>query len=175
VELLGSCYLGWVKVQPEDSVTPGWMFGPDLRLEAVTDASTPSAAPVEATMSAGGSEPTAQAAPPAAPQRIPTVVALTPTPLPAPPPAQRQALTVQVQLVATAAQPLANVRVQLVNVFGDVLAEAVTRADGTIDLPADVAPGTALFVRVPALGLSAPVDPSKPNLTITVPTQEAGA
>lgn len=31
VALLGSCYRGWVKVQPDDSVTPGWMWSPLLR------------------------------------------------------------------------------------------------------------------------------------------------
>jgi hypothetical protein len=35
VKLLGECYRGWVKVQPMDSVTPGWMWAPTLRPEAL--------------------------------------------------------------------------------------------------------------------------------------------
>jgi hypothetical protein len=45
-QLLGECYRGWVKVQPADSVTPGWMWGPDLRpeeLEAPPAATAPTA------------------------------------------------------------------------------------------------------------------------------------
>ncbi len=48
---------------------------------------------------------------------------------------------------------VAGLRVQLVNAFGDALAEGVTTATGEVTLTRDVEPNTALFVQVPGLGI----------------------
>lgn len=122
----------------------------------------------------------------------PRVVALQATLAPAPAQAQRISLAVSVLLVnsgTTAAvtplaigagtptpragglPPLAGMRVQLVNAFGDVLAEAITPESGEVTLRRDLAPGTAVFIRVPSPGLQVPVDTKQPAsaLTITLP------
>jgi hypothetical protein len=67
--------------------------------------------------------------------------------------------------------PLAGMRVQLVNAFGDVLAEAITPDSGEVTLRRDLAPGTAVFIRVPSPGLQIPVDTKQlaSALTITLP------
>jgi hypothetical protein len=69
-------------------------------------------------------------------------------------------------------QRLAAIRVQLVNAFGDTLAEGVTPTNGQITLRRDLAPGIAVFVRVPALGLQVAVDPAQPDLTIRVAQED---
>jgi hypothetical protein len=130
---------------------------------------------------------------PATPTPVPQVVVTRldpmPQPLPtAPPP--RQTLTLSITLVvATApplptpapglprptpipAPPLGGVRVQLVNVFGDVLAEAVTPPNGTVRLTREVAADAAVFVRVPAVGLQVRLDLAQPILTLAIPMGE---
>ncbi len=123
----------------------------------------------------------------------PRVVALQTTPAAAPAQAQRISLAVSVLLVNSGATtatatplaigagtptpragglpPLAGMRVQLVNAFGDVLAEAITPESGEVTLRRDLAPGTAVFIRVPSPGLQIPVDTKQPAsaLTITLP------
>jgi len=70
---------------------------------------------------------------------------------------------------------LDGVRVQLVDALGDVLAEGVTRDGGRLVLARDLAPMTAVWVRVPAVGITAPVpSPQPPTLTILVPTNRPG-
>lgn len=66
-------------------------------------------------------------------------------------------------------RPLAQVRVQLVTVFGDVLAEALTGTNGQVRLSRDLAPTIATYIRVPALGIQAPINPEQPAIRITVP------
>jgi len=61
------------------------------------------------------------------------------------------------------------VRVQLVNAFGDVLAEAVTGPSGRIALTRELAPSSALFVRLPTAGLEVAVDPRQSAITIALP------
>ena len=67
--------------------------------------------------------------------------------------------------------PLAGIRVQLVDAFGGVLAEAITPDSGEVTLRRDLAPGTAVFIRVPSPGLQVPVDLNQPasQLTIALP------
>jgi hypothetical protein len=62
-------------------------------------------------------------------------------------------------------------RVQLINAFGDVLAEAITPDSGEVTLRRDLAPGTAVFIRIPGPGLHIPIDTKQlaPTLTITLP------
>jgi len=124
---------------------------------------------------------------------VPRVVALQATLAPAPALPQRISLAVSVLLVNSGATtatatplaigagtptpragglpPLAGMRVQLVNAFGDVLAEAITPDSGEVTLRRDLAPGTAVFIRVPSPGLQVPVDTKQPAsaLTITLP------
>ena len=66
-------------------------------------------------------------------------------------------------------QPVAGVRVQLVNVFGDLLAESLTDAQGTAQLRRDVRPGDALAVRIPAWGVELPLAADQTRLIVTIP------
>ena len=123
----------------------------------------------------------------------PRVVALQATPAAAAAPVQRISLAVSVLLLNSGAttatatplavgaltptpraggmSPIAGMRVQLVNAFGDVLAEAITPDSGEVTLRRDLDPGTAVFIRVPSPGLHIPVDTKQPasTLTITLP------
>jgi hypothetical protein len=103
------------------------------------------------------------------------------------PPVARVPIALQVTVVATDTPPAAGstfgmasptpdmrlpvpgVRVQLVNAFGDLLAEGVTDAGGIIRLSRDVRPGDALAVRVPAWGVELPVAADQATLIITIP------
>ncbi|HEX9373276.1 MAG TPA: hypothetical protein VF897_19850 [Roseiflexaceae bacterium] len=165
---------------------PGWVYGPDLR--AVNSATTATTMPAPG-QAATSSASTATAASPT--PSLPQVTALESAPLPPQPsPAPRVPLTVAVRVVAAQMPPinststaaragatpipgpqrrLGGVRVQLVDVFGDVLTEAMTAANGEVTLTRDVAPETAVLVRVPALGLQYPIDRAQPALTIAIP------
>jgi hypothetical protein len=179
VTLLGQASGAWVRVQPEGGVVPGWVHGPDLHtLEPAAEANS-----VEATPVVSPAPVTPEPAPAA---RLPIVATLEPLP-PAPSTAESRAvLTVEVHLFATPGQspgsgtrritpppdqqrPLGGVRVQLVTVFGDVLAEALTPASGVVTLTRDLPVQAAVLVRLPALGLQFPVDRSQPTLAIAVP------
>jgi hypothetical protein len=65
--------------------------------------------------------------------------------------------------------PVAGVRVQLVNVFGDLLAESQTDAEGEAALRRDVRPGDALAVRIPAWGIELPLAADQTRLILTIP------
>ena len=160
VALLGACYLGWVKAQPAGSVTPGWMFAPDLALLEGGGAAGASAAPATAP----------QAATP--PTRPLQVVRVTPAPAPLPTPARRQALSIAVRVVSQAGEPRANVRLVLADAFGQRLTDALTPADGRVLFTPDIAPGSALWLQLPAAGISTAIDPAAPALTITLPGEE---
>ncbi len=187
VTLLGQALGAWVRVQPEDGVVPGWVYGPDLRaLSTTPTATTPPASGQTATPNA----PTAVSPISPTPTPLPYVTALDPVPLAPPTPAPREPLALTVRIVAANAppinptpnagragatlipgsqRPLAGVRVQLVTVFGDVLTEAITPASGEVTLTRDLPPGMAMLVRMPALGLQSAVDHAQPVLTIAVP------
>jgi hypothetical protein len=123
----------------------------------------------------------------------PHITALQPTPAAALAPTQRLPLAVSVVLVnstpfgdnRTATPPrvgagtptpraggmrsIVGKRVQLVNAFGDVLAEAVTPENGEVTFTRDLDPDTAISIRVPAIGLEVPVDVKQPVVTIAIP------
>jgi hypothetical protein len=166
VTLLGSCYLGWVKVQPDDSVTPGWMYAPDLRLKATTDSASPTPDTTPA-----GDQPYDQSSP--APPTPLQVVALPPVPAPIPTPARREALAVMVRLSDSRKQPVAGVRVQLVSALGETLADAVSPASGPVTFAVDLPPDTAVTVSLPAFGVSAPVDRADPSIAFVLPLEAA--
>jgi len=66
-------------------------------------------------------------------------------------------------------QPIGGVRVQLVNVFGDVLAEGLTTTQGVVTLTRDVRPDDALLVRMPAWGVELPLATDESSLVVTIP------
>src|SRR6185436_7056439 len=92
VRLLGQCYRGWVKVQPADSVTPGWMWAPNLRPETIeatpgptgaasasgTPGTRPSSAPAGMQQPASGGATVT----PTVPILAPVLTPLEPLPLP---------------------------------------------------------------------------------------------
>lgn len=108
-------------------------------------------------------------------------------PAPAPPPAERVPFSLTVTVVAsdhppTASsalgfatptpdlrQPVARVRVQLLTIFGDVLAEGLTDVGGVTQLRRDMRPGDALLVRIPAWGVELPLAPNQTHLILTIP------
>lgn len=189
VTLLGQSSGAWVRVQPADGVVPGWVWGPDLALVAPEDTSTTAATISPDLMATAGTPTPATPAPDPSPatRRTLRVEPLDSLPAPAPPPSpQRITMTVTVTVVQsdgspgvnqptttpTAQPPLAGVRLHLVNAFGDVLAEAVTPASGRVTLTTAILPTTALFIRVPALGVVVPVDPAQPDIRFVLPNRE---
>lgn len=170
VELIGSCYGGWVKVRPAGAVTPGYMWAPDL---ALVEAST---APVTASPEAADGTGTSPAAPapartaaPAAPAATSLEVqAIPPEPIPPAAPVSTIQVSVPVKITFASGSGLTGVRVQLVNALGDVLAEAPTAANGMVTVTGTVAPGTALRVVVPSLGVDA-IAQNGQEILITLP------
>jgi len=178
VALLGSCYLGWVKVRPMTAVSPGWMYAPDLELLEVTgsapnagnqpDATAGPLAPQPTIAPADAGVPT-NAQPTASPVQI---VALPTSALPAPTALPRQALTVAVQLLDEKNTSRAGVRVQLVDVLGSVLREGATNDQGSITLVADLPASAAVWVQIPAASVTVLVDRAKPALALVIPGSE---
>lgn len=184
VLLTGTAAGGWVEIETEDGVLPGWIRARDLRRLPNGAAATPTAGPVAP--SDDGAEPTPAAN--GGPSTLPLVVtAIEPPPPPAAPPTlQRVPLSVKVRVVtgdvseaqgspqkAAAYPPLAGVRVQLVSAFGDVLTDALTDANGEVTLAVTVLPGTATRVRLPGIGVAAAVEERNTTITIVVPEPAA--
>jgi len=190
----------WVSVESAASILPGWVRFSDIqRASAAVEAhATPGTATPPSQLAAGTASATATmpsavptsapGAPAAAAQVV--VTALDPAlPAPGPAPASRLPYTLAVTVVATnrppgsggtlgfatpapdMRQPVGRVRVQLVSVFGDVLAEGLTDAAGTVQLRRDVRPGAALHVRMPAWGVELPVEPVQTTLIVTIPEE----
>jgi hypothetical protein len=167
VFLLGSCYLGWVKVRPATAVSPGWMYAPDLELIEVTshtgDAAEPDPTPDMAE--------TATEEPPSN-LLVPRPIRIQPLPTaPVPPPTAlpRQALSITVLVVDEERMPRPHIRVQLIDVLGRVRREGATDAAGRLTLVADLAASAAAWVQIPAAGLTVQFDRSAPEMTIVVP------
>jgi len=176
----------WVSATTEESVLPGWILGTDLRRVKASQATTvvsptaslpaQSAPAVPATPMPGGTS--------AESIRVREDAPLPLEPGPAAPP--RASLTVSVTLIVAPtlspapgasgrtptpapATPLAGLRVQLIDAFGDLLAEAISGANGQVTFTHDIAVGSGLAVRIPATGLEAPIDPKEPVITIAIP------
>jgi hypothetical protein len=198
VEVRGPVVGMWVSVTYADSLLPGWIWGTDLQwlrdeVAATMTAQPTSGAPLASTASSGPSSTlprhTALAGTPTptVPRvqvRVQPLDPALPPPLPTPAPRVAFALTVQVVQgepppteaafgLATPtpdrSQPLAGMHVQLVNAFGDVLAEARTDAQGTVRLSRDLLPDEAVWARLPAWGLAIPVERTQAELLITLP------
>ncbi len=60
-------------------------------------------------------------------------------------------------------------RVQLIDAFGDLLAEAISGANGQVTFTHDIEVGSSLAVRIPAAGLEVPIDAKEPAVTISIP------
>lgn len=190
VTLLGQASGAWVRVQPVDGVVPGWVRGADLTLEPAT-ANAAEAAPTSAPADASAAAATATLEPTAATFRVAPLEPLPPPPLP--PPAQHSSIAISVRVVAVdeplvsvagkpaptpAAEhvrPLTGVRVRLVSAFGDPLAEALTDSRGHVRLTTSIAGSIALFVQLPAPGLTVPVLPGEAELLLTLAANEGGA
>lgn len=186
VKLLGQCYRGWVKVQPADSVTPGWMWGPDLRPEELGGAPTPAGAngstgttasvqPTAAGATGTSSMNGTQATPTV---QVPTValVPLEPLDLPTVAPAKPAARAVTVEVCRAAKQgdgcgePLAGLRVDLMlAATRQVLTGNVTDANGKVTLSVSVPDGSQIVLAIPALGLETPLGANVTEVPVRVP------
>jgi hypothetical protein len=153
VELIGSCYGGWVKVRPAGAVTPGYMWAPNLALVEASAASAAQANPASPD-SEGGAPATAT---PAALTTPLQVIPVAPEPVPPAAAPQREKVSVTVTITDADGRGRGGMRVQLANVFGDLVGEANTAQNGMVTISGDAAPGTALRVVVPALGVDVPV------------------
>jgi hypothetical protein len=175
VRLLGECYRGWVKVQPLDSVTPGWMWAPTLRPEAL-DAQDTEASPSGSQTPHTGVQPSASQTPsqgvssPASPNASPAatpvvlerrleIIPLSPQAPPVLSPSQPEGRSYTIH-VCYAEQKgcgpfLRTLRVELVLAStGEVKVSGATNEQGQVTLTTSVPPGTQLVLRVPNLGLS---------------------
>jgi hypothetical protein len=187
VELLGQARSGWVQVELDDGVVPGWVpaavlrrAGSGTRIPGDTDTAaadaTATPAPVQVDLEVDQPLPDPPPPSPVPQQAIPIAVLLVQThvqtgpgatPVPGAPTPTPDLARMREE------QPMAGMRVQLVNVFGDVLTEAVTPDDGRVTLARDVPPGTALQVFIPAAGVLVPVDltMTTPDLVIAIPVR----
>ncbi|NNJ12208.1 hypothetical protein EKD04_017910 [Chloroflexales bacterium ZM16-3] len=178
VRLLGQTYAGWVKVQPADSVTPGWMFGPNLRPLSESPpggAATPApegtplpGSSATALPGVGTPTPTGGAASPV------VVQPPLPTPLAAQVPPEARAVTIEVCAVAKPSEsactrPLEGVRVELVRVSdGSVRFVGLTDRTGRVAPSIQTAPGTAVDVQIGALGIRTPLPANGALLPVRV-------
>jgi hypothetical protein len=172
VVLLGSCYLGWVKVRPTMAVSPGWMFAPDLQLLEVTGnvglidttPAVPTATmdplfPDEVGLLPDNQNPIR----PLQVERLPARAIATPTALP------RQAVSLNVEVQDNQQRPRIAMRVQLVDVLGRVLREGQTDAQGRITLVVDLPATSAVWLQIPTAGITTMVDKAQPAMLIQVP------
>lgn len=195
VKLFGTARGAWVRVQPFTAVVPGWVYAPDLRPLPGTITGGPVITPTLTLTTTPTMTPTLSISPTAtlSPTTVATVEAVpealsSPTPVPVAP---YVPVEITVEVVEAAPTPagrkgptptpargigLAGMRVQIVTVFGELLVEAVTPADGRVTFTRDVPPNTALFVQIPALGLRTQVpadevEAGETSVTIAVPLQ----
>jgi hypothetical protein len=179
----------WVSITTADSVLPGWVLGTDLRRLSPDQATAAISATGSMAASPTGA-PASNATPVASPTAGQAIVVrpIAPVPAePAPAPPVRSSLTISVTVVAAPVvgvatpahaastptpaptTPIAGIRVQLVDAFGELLAEAITGSDGRVALTHDVDAGQRVLLRLPAPGLELVVDPRQPAITISLP------
>ena len=190
----------WVSVESAASILPGWVRFSDLqRASEVSEATTttgaaaPSSQPSAVAAAATATISPAASTSPGGSSTLSVQVAITTLdpvlPAPGPAPASSVPYTLAVTVVASnrppggggtlgfatptpdMRQPVGRVRVQLVSVFGDVLAEGLTDAAGTVQLRRDVRPGAALHIRMPAWGVEMPVGLDQKTLIVTIPEE----
>jgi hypothetical protein len=188
----------WVSVESDRSILPGWVRAADLERvseaaasatavvqgTAATPVSQQPGAVAQPTRTPANASPNGSADRSARPV---TVTELDPAlPEPPPPPVARVPFAVTVTIAASdrppsggalgfatptpdLSRPIARVRAQLVNVFGDLLAEGLTSDQGAVTLNHDVRSGDALLIRVPAWGVEIPLTADQSRLDITIP------
>lgn len=190
ITLTGQTSNLWVEITSDRLLLPGWVAAQAVqRIHTTTVVSTTATIALPTTSADGtnaGSTPAATPSP-AAGEALP-LTPLPPLPVPAAPVAPREAFALTVVLQATngtttdgpTSTPsrtagLDGMRVQLIDTLGDVLVEGATRDGGRLVLARDLAPDTSVWVRVPSVGITAPVpSPQPPTLTILVPTNLPG-
>ena len=185
VQLLGQCYRGWVKAQPADSVTPGWMWAANLRPEtlASTPAPTqpltgpfaPPASIPEPGMPVAAPPGTMQPQRAAGPSASVRMIPLTPAPLPSAaaqrPVARQVAVTIcrAPREAGPCARPVAGMRVELLlAATRHSLAAGFTDADGRLALAASAPVGSQLLLRAAAMGFEAELAPDAAELTVRI-------
>ncbi|HEX6293020.1 MAG TPA: hypothetical protein VFZ66_27805 [Herpetosiphonaceae bacterium] len=183
VRLLGMSYRGWVKVQPDDSVTPGWMWGPDLRpVETAPAPDAPTSPTPDGTTTP---RPGGPAAPtptiPATGERPAVVEDLAPRPLPTAVPQRPVGRTLTIEVCGAATKPgtcgtpLRGVRVEIVQVAtGRVLTQGLTDSSGTVRLSLSVPAGSKLLLRIPVLGVEAAIGETDTQIPVRVPGTSGG-
>ncbi|MEN9935947.1 MAG: hypothetical protein RLZZ387_2526 [Chloroflexota bacterium] len=179
VTLLGRASGLWVMVKPVGGILAGWVDYRTLRALGEDGAAEDTNTTTSPGMGSDAESPSASA-PQANATPVPSSATLRATPLedaPLPAAAPQQpavalsvAVTVQ-EAMGERRQPAIGERVQLVDAFGRVLAEANTDGAGSVTLQRAIAPRTAVLLRLPALGLETPVDIAEPALTITIPAR----
>jgi hypothetical protein len=190
ITLTGKTSNLWVEFASDQVILPGWVSARAVQRIRGTSPISPTAStglPTSGTAGGGvGSVPAAT--PTRALTETLSLTPLPPLPLPAATVTPREtfALTVLLQATsgATASGPtptpgretgLDGVRVQLVDALGDVLVEGVTRDGGRLVLARDLAPDTTVWVRVPAVGITAPIPSAQPaTFVILVPISRPG-
>ena len=183
VTLTGQVVGSWVRVQPAQSVLPGWVRGAHLRpLDAETAprvptlAAQPTPADGNAPSPLPGVTALPSAAPPASGSRLHVVaVGLAPTPTSAP--SAPESRTIQVQVCADAQTtscraPLAGVAVELFAAASrERLQSGRTNADGIAWLSTSVPPATRLLLHLPALGILLPLEKTDTTIPIRIPPE----
>jgi hypothetical protein len=184
----------WVSVESEASILPGWVRWSDLRRDITGTTGTETVGtslpltPVSQQPGAADMPINAVTASPTPPTDTVTLRTLDRAlPVPAQPPMARVPFAVTVTVGITdrppsgsatlgfatptpdLRRPVAQVRVQLLSVFGDVLAEGRTDGAGVTQLRRDVRPGDALLVRIPAWGVELPLAANQTSLILTIP------
>lgn len=181
VRLLGQTYAGYVKVQPDDAVAPGWMYAPSLRPLATASA-TPAVRAPDPT-SGTGTPGAADAARPSvtAPAHLSLrLEPLEPAPLPTAAVAAPQARSITIETCVAAedgrscATPIADVSVEVLLVASQrVVAVARTDRDGRVTLSVSVPANARLAARVAALGVASDLDNETTRLPILMPPQSS--
>lgn len=197
VKLFGEAQGAWVRVQPYTAVVPGWIYAAHLSPLPGTFKTGPVVLEPTPGSVEDGAQPLGPADPASQPPNPPagqTAQVRPREPLPAQPQPTakpRSPLSVQVMVVeggtkktsttdatsssvAATAKGITGLRVQLVNVFGDVLTDAVTPASGAVTLRRDIIADTALFMQIPELGIRSQlsaeaVAAGEVRLTISIP------
>ncbi|HEX6288244.1 MAG TPA: hypothetical protein VFZ66_03595 [Herpetosiphonaceae bacterium] len=183
VRLLGMSYRGWVKVQPDDSVTPGWMWGPNLRPLETVPAPGASAGPTP-----DGTTPPHPGGPAAPTPTIPatgdrpaTVEDLAPQPLPTAVPPRPVGRTLTIEVCGAGARqsscgtPLGGVRVEIVQAAtARLLTQGLTDSSGKVRLSLSVPAGSTLLLRIPALGVASPLGETDTQIPVRVPGTRGG-
>jgi hypothetical protein len=193
VRLLGQTYAGYVKVQPSDSVAPGWMYAPNLRplsdphtsLEPTTgageeggesakddQASTGSPQPTRSDQNARITATSTSSLP-----RVGATERSTPASLPTSVQAQPQARQLTIEVCREGdtdprqcGSVLRDVAVEVLLASSQtVLATGRTDRTGLVSLSVSLAPHAQIVVRVPSLTITVPVLPNQTRLPIRIP------